>query len=270
MEVAAVVEAVADVPQPHISPDQGTVLYEHIRRTRPERALELGTARGVSAAYIAAAMEANSHGQLVTVDSSLFPWSDPSPREVLGPIGLLPRVTLDRRFTTYTWFLKEELVRCSDDNANCTPEYDFCFLDGSKNWTIDGLAVLLMERLLRPGGWLLLDDLDWRYSDKIQHRDEHYFVSLGHLSYTELNEPHIRAVFDLIIRPHPSFTEMVIQNEWWAWARKAPGEPRRLHIETTKTARSYALDGARRVRRGFRRLGREAGAVRGRLRSRAR
>ena len=37
------------------------------------------------------------------------------------------------------------------------------FLDGSHNFDIDGLAVVLAEKLLRPGGWLLLDDLDWTY-----------------------------------------------------------------------------------------------------------
>jgi predicted O-methyltransferase YrrM len=230
------------------------VLYEHIRRTRPARALELGTARGVSAAYIAAAMEANGEGELVTVDSAAYAWTDPSPREVLHRAGLLHRVSLDRRYSTYTWFLKEELARRCDEHGNCEPVYDFCFLDGSKNWTIDGLAVLLIERLLRAGGWLLLDDLDWRYSDRPPGRKRHYSVSLRQLTEAERNEPHVRAVFDLLIRPHPSFTELRIEDEWWAWARKAPGEPRRLRIETSRSAVSYALVAVRRGRRSVRKL----------------
>jgi predicted O-methyltransferase YrrM len=247
IELAAVQDAVADVRPPHISPEQGAILYEHIRRTRPALALELGTARGVSGAYIAAALEANGAGRLVTVDSCARPWTDPSPEEVLGRAGLLHRVTLDRRFSTYTWFLKDELARRSDADGNCEPAYDFCFLDGAKNWTTDGLAVLLIERLLRPGGWLLLDDLDWRYADRSRKR--HYSVALADLSPGERDEPHLRAVFDLLIRPHPSFTDLRIQDEWWAWARKAPGEPRRLRIETSRSALSYALAAVRRVRR---------------------
>ena len=248
MSVEAVQRAVAGVRRPHISPEQGAVLYEHIRRTRPARALELGTARGVSASYIAAAMEDNGAGELVTVDSFLYPWTEPAPEEVLDRAGLRHRVTLDRRFSTYTWFLKDEIERHSDADGNCEPVYDFCFLDGAKNWTIDGLAVLLIERLLRPGGWLLLDDLDWRYADRSRKR--HYTVALDQLSEPEREQPHLRAVFDLLVRPHPSFTELRIQDEWWAWARKAPGEPKRLRVETSRSAAAYALAAARRLRRG--------------------
>ena len=73
------------------------------------------------------------------------------------------------------------------------------YLDGAKNWTIDGLAVILIEKLLRPGRWLLMDDLDWTYgqdpgreiTDGIHHRE---------LSERERTEPHLRAVFDLLDR----------------------------------------------------------------------
>ena len=37
-------------------------------RARPEQALELGSAHGVGAAYMAAAMAANGTGHLTTVD----------------------------------------------------------------------------------------------------------------------------------------------------------------------------------------------------------
>jgi predicted O-methyltransferase YrrM len=240
------------VPLPHISPDQGSILYEHVRRTRPARALELGTARGVSAAYIAAAMEANGEGHLVSVDSSMFQAKDPTADHVLRRVGLRHRVSLDASYSTYTWFLKTELAQRSDGHGNCLPAYDFCFLDGAKNWTIDGLAVLLIERLLRPGGWLLLDDLDWRYSDHASRRRKHYFVRLDQLSQSELEQPHLRAVFDLLIRPHPSFTELRIQDEWWAWARKAPDEPRRMHIETSRSSSALVLATVRRSRRRMR------------------
>ena len=31
----------------------------------------------------------------------------------------------------------------------CQPIYDFCFIDGSKNWTIDSSAFFLVDKLLK-------------------------------------------------------------------------------------------------------------------------
>ena len=159
-----------------------------------------------------------------------------------------------REFSSYTWWLKEQVQARSDRAGNVEPLYDFVYLDGAKNWTIDGLAVVLIEKLLRPGGWLLMDDLPWTYAqdpgreatDGIVHRE---------LSEPERSEPHLRAVFDLIVAQHPSFTELKIQDEWWGWARKAPGEPRTLSLETSRPLGALAGRRARDASSGGRSSG---------------
>src|SRR5438477_11290047 len=135
---------------PFTPPELGRRIYEHLRSNPPEEALELGTAHGVSASYIAAALEANGAGRLTTVDHAGAAY-DPSPEEVLERAGLAHRVTVVRRHSSYNWFLKEQVEEASDHAGNCTPQYDFCYLDGSTNFNVDGLAVVLIERLLRPG-----------------------------------------------------------------------------------------------------------------------
>ena len=247
MDFATVAAAVEHVGDPRVTAAQGRLIYDHVRSTRPEHVLELGTAHGVSAAFIAAALEANGRGRLTTVDSSRYPWHSPSPNELLEGIGLGPRVSIDRSFTTYTWFLKEQIEAQSDGQGNCEPVYDFCFLDGQKNWTVDGAAVFMIEKLLRPGGWLLLDDLGWTYSPLTE--GVHYGVDIGGLSERERTEPHLRAVFDLIVAQHPAFTELRIEDDWLGWARKAPGEPRRLTLSTTRSLSSYVLAGMRYLKR---------------------
>ena len=237
----AVASAVAGVP--FMSPEQGRLVYDHVRATRPEAVLELGTAHGVGAVYLAAALEANTHGHLTTVDFAGADY-DPAPEALLARAGLAQRVTVVREFSSYTWWLKEQVQERSDRVGNVAPLYDFVYLDGAKNWTIDGLAVVLIEKLLRPGGWLLMDDLPWTYAqdpgrdatDGIVHRE---------LSEPERSEPHLRAVFDLIVAQHPSFTELKIQDEWWGWARKAPGAPRTLSLETSRPLNVLIAGGLR-------------------------
>jgi predicted O-methyltransferase YrrM len=236
--VAAAVDGV-----PYMTPEQGRTIYDHVRQTRPDAVLELGAAHGVGAAYIAAALDENGRGTVTTVDSTAGVYEDPTVEELVERIGLSHLVEVDRGSSTYTWFLKEQIDAHSDEAGNCEPQYDFVYLDGAKDWTIDGLAVFLIEKLLRPGGWLLMDDLDWTYSS--WQGEKVGVVETTTLSIAERNEPHLRAVFELIVKQHPSFTDMRIQDGWWGWARKAPGEPRRLQLDTSRSMRSFIVAGMR-------------------------
>jgi predicted O-methyltransferase YrrM len=228
------------------------VLYDHIRTHRPKRVLEMGTCRGASAVFIAAALRANGAGELLTVDSCKYTWTDPTPAETLARAGLDDLVTLDRRFSTYTWFLKDEMQAATVDGV-VVPRYDLIFLDGAKNWSTDGLAVLLAEKLLRPGGWLLLDDLGWTYEKFVTGKTVHYEIDVAKLSEPERVQPHLRAVFDLLVRPHPAFDECR-DDGWWGWAHKAvparPPEPwwPRTRRATRRRAARMLPGLARRVR----------------------
>jgi predicted O-methyltransferase YrrM len=230
---------------PYASRDQGRVLYDHIRRTQARDVLELGTGHGVSACYMAAALHENGTGHITTVDSCHATFADPTPEELIARVGLTEFVTIDRRFSTYTWFLKCELER--------EASYDFCFIDGQKNWTTDGLAVMLVERLLRQDGWLLLDDLDWRYADKGEPVSD--WISLASLTQEERETPHVRAVFELLVMRHPSFGEFRIQDDWWGWAKKTAAARPALHIDVMRSWKSYAIEAARSVSRRFGRHG---------------
>jgi predicted O-methyltransferase YrrM len=249
-DAARIVEG---VPVPHISASQGRALYEHIRENQPENLLELGTGRGGSAVFMAAALEANGAGHLTSVDSIRWQWLDPTPREVLGKAGLSRWVTLDKRFSTYTWFLKAEIEKRLDAAGSVQPEYDFIFLDGSKNWSADGLAVVLAERLLRPGGWLLLDDLGWNYERHCE-ASMHYEIEIAKLSDEERTQPHLRAVFDLLVRTNPAFDQFVVVDYWWGWARKSPHVSRRSRGGVL-SGRSEAGGARARLRQVSRRVG---------------
>jgi predicted O-methyltransferase YrrM len=249
-----VAEAVAGIP--FMSPDQGRVVFEHVRATAPSEALELGTAHGVGAAYIAAALPAG--GRLTSVDFAGAAY-DPPPGQVLARAGVADRVDLVREHSSYTWWLKEQVQARSDAHGNVEPRFDFVYLDGAKNWTVDGLAVVLVEKLLRPGGWLLMDDLHWTYADDPGREATDGIVHRS-LSEPERTEPHLRAVFDLIVAQHPSFTELRVQDEWWGWARKAPGEPRRYTLETSRPLAALAAGAARRGVRRLRARRRRAGS----------
>jgi predicted O-methyltransferase YrrM len=230
MEFEAIAESVRGFR--NMTPEQGRRVYDHVRSTRPSAILELGTSYGVSAAYMAAALDANGEGRITTVDHV----RSNSPEELLErvPPSVVGRIDVVRvEDSSYTWWLKEQIAARSDAAGNCEPIYDFCFVDGAHNWTVDGFAVLLVEKLLRPGAWLLLDDLNWVYrSDPHGMRERGVFFPL---SASERMEPHIRGVFDLIVKPHPALGDFRVEDDVWGWARKSPAAPRRLSVQVSQS-----------------------------------
>jgi predicted O-methyltransferase YrrM len=251
MEFEQVEAAVTGIP--YMSPQLGRRIYDHIRDHRPAEVLELGTAHGVGSAYMAAALEANGSGRLTTVDHAGAAY-DPSPQEVLTRAGLAHRVTIVHEHSSYNWFLKEQVEAASDGAGNCEPRYDFCYLDGAKNFNVDGLAVVLIEKLLRPEGWLLMDDLEWTYEHNPWITPSGDGRPLGPLSESERTEPNLRAVFELIVKQHESFTHFIREDAWYGWAQKRTGAPRRYEVANSRPIGAMVAAELRRrrwrVRRG--------------------
>lgn len=248
-QVATAVEGIPDMTR-----FQGERVYNHLRFTCAKDVLELGTAHGVSACYMACAVQ--GIGSVTTVDHvDATKFRDPQPADVIARAGLsdtINRVLVDD--SSYTWWLKAQIEKNSDEQGNCTPLYDFCYLDGAHNFTIDGLAVVLVERLLRPGGWLLLDDLQWVYEGHPAAPKQDARALM--LSRSEETQPHMRAVFELIVRTHPSFSTARIENDNWGWAKKDPGAVKSLqYVATTATLRTHLLLAARKVRSKLRPAG---------------
>ena len=203
---------------PYLGVDEGWELYQFVVNHRPERCLELGHAHGVSSVYLAAAMEEEGRGHLDTVDLLTAGDRDPNLERLLERTGLGSRVTIHREKNSYTWFLKKR-IEARSGNGVCEPCYDFCFIDGAKNWTIDGLAYFLVDKLLRPGGWLLFDDYTWTMG-KHPGRMQSDGITVRSLSQEEVSVPHIEAVYQLLVTQHPDYGNFEVQDNWWAWAQK--------------------------------------------------
>jgi predicted O-methyltransferase YrrM len=228
---------------PIMTPAQGQVIYEHVLETGPTNILELGTASGVSAAYMAAALDELGRGTVTTLDREQFL---PSPLPEQQAFAKAPELLRYVRFerpphSSYVWWLLRQIEAASDAAGNCVPAYDFCYLDGAHDFTIDGLAVFLVEKLLRPDAWLLLDDLNWSYVADVADYDRETY------SLDEAEAPHVRIIFDVLLKQHPSFTEFRVQDGSWGWAKKAPDQPRRYTLETSQSVGGLVVDRLKRA-----------------------
>ncbi len=222
MEFVEIQERIAGVP--YILPEMAQDLYRFIVQEKPQNCLELGFGHGASSCYMAAALAKNGSGRITCID--LLPareWQHPAIEELLAMTGLESQVNVRREPTSYTWFLKKEIEANSCDGV-CTPIYDFCFLDGAKNWTIDSAAFFLIDKLLKPDGWIVFDDLQWTYRSKVaEGKRKTDGVFMAGMGDDELDQPHVELIYSLLVMQHPHYANFKIKDHWWAWAQKAEG-----------------------------------------------
>jgi hypothetical protein len=108
------------------------------------------------------------------------------------------------------------VIESKSKDGKCVPFFDFCFIDGAHSWAVDGFAFFLVEKLLKQGGWLLFDDLDWSYSMSQGLKDTDFVKNMPE---DEKNTAQIERVFSLLVAQHQEFTNFNVQKRF-GWAQK--------------------------------------------------
>lgn len=220
---------------PFMTVPQGILLYHFIRKLNPKHCLELGCYHGVSTAYIASALEDNNHGDITSLDFEYIRQLDPSPESLISSIGLSHRAKIRLSVSGYNWDMMN-IINERTVNNSCIPKFDFCFIDGSHLWETDGMAFFLVEKLIRPGGWIVFDDVDWTVEDdfKLMSRDNIY----RNLPSENKKVAQVRHIVDLLVKQHPSVQNVFLKKDitgWtWAWAVKKRTEDVYEDLPATK------------------------------------
>ncbi len=191
MDLASVEALVG--PIPNMTLERAEVLRGLLGSAQAPRILELGFAHGVGTCFLAAM--AGPDGRVTAIDLEVARDRNPRAQDLLERLGLSDRVELHYERTSYTW----RLMRMLEDGEG--PRFDLVYLDGAHDWTHDGLAFFLADKLLRPGGWIALDDLDWTFA-RSSVSDEPWVQALGG---DERTEPHVRKVWELLVQTHPDY-----------------------------------------------------------------
>ena len=233
------VATVADIVggTPHMTPEQGERISQFILENGITDILELGFRHGVSTTYMAAALGRAGKGHIVTVDLHSAKQNEPNIEDLLNRVGERQRVDVHYEPTSYTW----RLMRMLQDDP--TPRFDLCYIDGAHDWFVDGFAFFLVDRLLRPNGWILFDDMDWTYAGSPALRNTE---RVKHMPEDERSTRQVRMVYDLLVKTHPSYGNFRDEGEW-GFARKigTTSTPDRSIVkETVVVEKRVGLGGA--------------------------
>lgn len=209
-------------------------LYKYVLKNKYADILELGTAFGKATVVMAAALDELGRGQIDTVDLAIADkrfWNG-SCAAVAERAGLRAFINIHNENHTYNWFLKKKLEK-QKRGSRFEPLYDFVFIDGAHNFSVDGLAFHLCDRLLKPGGSVLFDDLKYNYfemneqqdlSNEIQvdTYDPRARVAKAQMGEDELKACHIGLVYELLVKTHPQYGNFRYSHGGnWGYATKA-------------------------------------------------
>ncbi len=237
-EIAKLIEGV-----PYIQKERGKHLYEHVLKNRPEQCIELGFAHGASSCYIAAALDEIGSGKLTSVDLIGSKDREPNLEKLLEDAGLQQYVDIHREQNSYTWFLKK-LIEKNTTDYNCNQVFDLCFIDGPKNWTIDGLAFFLIDKLLKKNGYIVFDDYQWTYKDYSKAVMDG--ILIREMSQGQIDTPNVSLIFQLLVMQHPDYSNFLVDEDW-AWAQKVHTNNRTLTTVASQSIKYRVLKKLRRL-----------------------
>jgi predicted O-methyltransferase YrrM len=207
---------------PHIQymkPSQAEFIRDLIRKHDLNELLELGTYHGKGTAYLSLIQEERGKGHVTTLDLERCLEHSPNVHGVLSKLGVTHRATVrltQRSFTHTLMKMLEETPR---------PTFDFAYIDGAHTWDGSGFAFLLVDMMLRPGGWVIFDDLPWTIADaekrRKARRGEVKKTFYSGYSREEKELPLVRKVWELIV-PKAGYINRY-EHEGWGIAQKPGG-----------------------------------------------
>lgn len=199
---------------PATATEQGRAVYQFILDNKVSDIIEIGTAYGKSACYMAAALHELGRGSVTTLDVPEAASKVPNAETLAKRCGLEAFVSPRRaRFGSH-WLLREMIKDSTSAHGQTLPRFDLCFIDGYHSWEHAGLDFFLVDKLLKIGGWIIFDDLGWTFATSPSWSKK---ASEFPQDYREA--PHVSDVYELLVRQHPSYGNFKSDNRW-GWAQK--------------------------------------------------
>lgn len=209
MNVEDVKKVVKDAP--YMSVEKARRMTGFMREHRLKDVLELGFFHGVSSCYMAGAAQ-ELGGRLTTIDLVGAQQREPNITQLLAGCGLTEVVDVYFEPRSFTW----RLMRMIEDGKG--PRFDLAYLDGGHTWDVTGYAFFLVDKLLRPGGLMIFDDIDWTHESSPAQREKE---SVKRLPEDYRTTPQVRKVFELLVEQHPSYRGLRVEHGW-GYAQKRP------------------------------------------------
>jgi hypothetical protein len=175
--------------------ENATTLHNLIIHNELHTCLVINNGLNLTVAYVAGALNALGKGQVQAIIPKGARTSSFDLPSMLALAGLTKWATVTHCDGSYNWALKSFL------EGGLRESVDLCVLEGGRTWSETGFAVCIIEQLLRPRGWLVLDNLDFSFR-RSGMRDKPW---VRNKPEDEQVTTQVERVFALLVQGNPNF-----------------------------------------------------------------
>jgi hypothetical protein len=86
--------------------------------------------------------------------------------------------------------------------------FDYVYLDGAHSWGVDALAFFLLDKLLRPGGYIELDDYEWCFAQSATLRPSLFPKTKEFYTDDQISTPQVKLIVELLIKDCHRYVEV--------------------------------------------------------------
>lgn len=133
--------------------------------------------------------------------------------------NIVGKSNTDRTYDSYGWSLSQMLLDMRRNHQEGI--FDIAYLDGAHTLFHDGLACCLVKEMMKPNGYLVLDDIHWCHA---KSPTQDIPELLHHFTEEQLKECQMQRIEELFLRYDPSFEKISEDTAWRAVYRKVSGK----------------------------------------------
>jgi predicted O-methyltransferase YrrM len=108
-----------------------------------------------------------------------------------------------KTFDSYAWTLA--ILRRETQAQHPDGLFDFIYLDGAHVCHHDVFATCCAKQLLKPGGYLLMDDYDWTIAISPTMSPSVNPAVLRHYTEAQIESSHVEMICSILLDPDPQF-----------------------------------------------------------------
>lgn len=114
-----------------------------------------------------------------------------------------------KTFDSYAWTLAKFFI----ENISTSPIFDLVYLDGAHTFIHDAPSCCILKELIKPGGYLVLDDMEWSFSISPTANPKNHPIILEQYTDEQIATSHVALVAKVFLDTDKRFKRIRLLND---------------------------------------------------------